>query len=363
MVRAADKRVRAETAEAPAAEAAVPAQPAEAAAPGRIRVKLALRKLDTGKPEEYDSWRYALRAGVVRAGPPTAKMIQFLDAVDNPTGYPAGALQAAIAIDEEISAVDAMLFSLILDSLDGSRRVMTEERIRGQVPFAAGALALRCLDVIFQKNSGQRRFVATQELMDLQPAGRAADAYGRFFTRFRLLLQQAGPSHVGSYAQINILRRAAEGCPRLNVVWAAWREAGGEDPEALLGRLEEAVYEGIHGKGNSGGRQGDAAWAVLTQDDGWGSRDGPQLASGAANGWSLRDNAAAAAAAAQYPRKGGKATGKGSGAECWKCGKTGHVKAECPSRTPSGPPRQDEVMQKLDELISLLKDSGIAKKC
>ena len=190
MAGAGDKRVRTTTGGgddggAQSSEVA-DAGTAHAAGPGpsgRVKVKMALRQLDTGKPEEYESWRYVLKAELVGAGPPAAKMIKFMRVVDDAARYPAERLQAEIAADPEIAAVDAKLFSSILSCLGGNRRSAAEERIRGQVPFAAGALALRCLDVMFQQNESRRRFAATQELMGMQPAGRTAAANAQIYTR------------------------------------------------------------------------------------------------------------------------------------------------------------------------------------
>ena len=367
-----DKRVRTVS----GADADGGAQPSEVAdagaahmpgpeSSGRFKIRMTLRPLDTGKPEEYESWRFALKAEMVGAGPPAAKMVKFMSVIDDPARYPADRLQAEIAADTEIAAVDAKLFSLILSSLSGSRRTAAEERIRGQVPFAAGALALRCLDAMFQQSESRRRFAATQELMGMQPAGRSVAAYDRFFTRYRLLLQQAGPSHVGAFAQINILRRAVEGNPRLQIVWAAWREADGMDPDALLTRLEEAVYEGLHAGGSS--RQGDAAWTAVASGSEWVPIDEPRQGDAEMPGWG-KPAAEFAANAAQEKKQGGKgAGGKGAGdrrdIECWHCGNAGHRKAECPQRPQGNQARQGDVLQKLDELIKLLKESGISKNC
>ena len=45
------------------------------------KVKVTLRALDTGRPEEYDSWRCAAKASLVGAGPPPARVMGYLAAV------------------------------------------------------------------------------------------------------------------------------------------------------------------------------------------------------------------------------------------------------------------------------------------
>ena len=52
------------------------------------KVKVTLRPLDTGRPEEYDSWRYAAKAALVGAGSPPARVMGYLAAVEDRSAYP-----------------------------------------------------------------------------------------------------------------------------------------------------------------------------------------------------------------------------------------------------------------------------------
>ena len=110
------------------------------------KVKVVLRPLDTGRPEEYDGWRYAAKASLVGAGPPPARVMGYLEAVEDRSSYPDDHLRALIRAEADMSTLDARLFSAILGCIGGTRRGALEERLRAQVPFAAGALAICCLD-------------------------------------------------------------------------------------------------------------------------------------------------------------------------------------------------------------------------
>ena len=160
------------------------------------KIKMGWRPLDTGKPEEYQGWRYAAKAEIIGSGLAVHVAMAYIAAIENPE-FTAEALQDAIAREPKATALDARLFSAVLSCLGGTRRGALEGRIRATVPFAAGALALRCLDDWFQQGAARRQHAATRELLNLTPSGHTPAALERFLTRFRLLSQQAGPG-VGS---------------------------------------------------------------------------------------------------------------------------------------------------------------------
>ena len=135
------------------------------------KVKIAVRPLDTGKPECHGVWRYALKAELMAAGPANAKMGRYLNATELPATFPTDAFQAEIDHDPGMSMVDTKLFAAILSRLAGSRVGIVGDRIRAQVGFERGAQGLRCLDRSFWMGNERWMLAATKELFDAQLAG------------------------------------------------------------------------------------------------------------------------------------------------------------------------------------------------
>ena len=338
-----------------------------------MKVKLSLRPLDTGRPDEYEGWRYAVKAELVSAGPAAAAMLEYPAAIDDCAGFTDEWLQQKISHHEEVAAVDVRLFSAILSCLGGGRRAAVEQKIRATVPFAAGALALRCLDAWFHQGAARRRHDATRELLNLQPAGTSAQALDNFLTRYRLLVQQAGDG-VGLYARAEILQRAASRHSRLAMTWAAWRQGGDEDPSTLLARMEEAVAEELHsGKGAQGT---SAAWAAM----GSGRLEDPAHRSAAMTHDGEDEGAPLYERTYLDTHPGAWATaaqdaGGAVGPECWSCGKRGHLERGCTEgRKGKGKGKgswrgseaaMHERMDRLEAMIKALtdcKDAGRPKK-
>ena len=340
------------------------------------KIKMRLRPLDTGRPELYDGWRYAAKAEIVSAGPDASKVLEYLRAIESSDVLSDEGLEEGIRKDAELRILDAKLFSALLSCLGGARQSAVEERLRGQVPFAAGGLALRCLDTVFRKGQESRAHAATRELLNLQPAGRGVAELDQFFSRYRLLEQQAGAG-VGTYARTEILQRAAQQHPRLAIAWAAWRQAGAVDPSDLLRRLEESVAEGM----NAGARGAGAAWAAIgcgwQYDGDLGNADaaaapssilaGTPSAELAQRGPQAGARMAAAHAAAFTPPAHDGATGP----ECWSCGKRGHLERGCPEKRKgkgSGRDGDAALHERMDKLESMIRgltdriDGGRSKK-
>ena len=66
------------------------------------KVKVVLRPIDTGRPEEYDSWRCAAKASLVGAGPQPARVMGYLAAVEDRTAYPDAQLQALVQAEADV---------------------------------------------------------------------------------------------------------------------------------------------------------------------------------------------------------------------------------------------------------------------
>ena len=335
------------------------------------KVKIAMRPLDASKPEDYEGWRYALKAELMAAGPAAYKMTTYLNAIEDPNAYPASRLQREIDADPDMSAVDTKLFAAILSCLCGSRRPTVEERIRAQVTFGSGAQTLRCLDSGFRKGGEHRALAATRELLGMQPSGKWPAAHDKFFTRYRLLLQQAGGANFGRCAQIDVLRRAAEDHPRLGLVWATWKHADGADPHSLLARLEDTVYDAMH---EDDTRAKAGAWAAgCAESEHYDGPSAGDLVLGQAA--AVVDQALASQGSMRGEPKGAGKGGKGKGGghggksgprkgagrsdvECWTCGKVGHRSFECQAAGNAA------VLEKLEEVMTLLRGImiGTSKK-
>ena len=146
----------------------------EAGAAAAAKSRLTLRQLDTGRAEDYDSWRHAAGAEVVAHTADPGRAVGFMAAIDQPALYPADALHAAVQKDGCLRTLDAQLYGAILGCLAGPMRAAVEGRIRAQGRPYSGCLALRLLDEWFHNNARKRRAVATRELIMLAPRGRGA---------------------------------------------------------------------------------------------------------------------------------------------------------------------------------------------
>ena len=236
------------------------------------------------------------------------------------------------------------------------------------MPFGHGAAAVRCLDREFQHSGARSKVAATAELLHLAPAGSSAAALDSFLTRYRSLLAAAGVDNVGPAAQADVLQRAAVGHPVLGPVVAAWRHAGDHDPAVLLERLEDAVAEGRHAP--VGGRGAAKAWAAVVERSSVGgcgagaaccchthhSTSAVAPSSSQQHGWAS-DSRATRAMAAQPQRQGGAPAAESSSdpRKCFGCGKTGHIRRNCPYRGAAHKDSNTELLAAVRELAELLR--------
>ena len=303
--------------------------------------RLSFRNLDTGRAENYDSWRHAVKAEIVASSADPGRAIEYLAAIEHPQAYPDDLLYKAVQSHSGMRALDARVYGAVLESLQGTMKGVVEARIRAQGHPYAGGLALRRLDAFFQASAQRRKAVATRELLVLTPRGQGAIAMEEFLAKYRLLLQHAGADNIGADAQTDILRRAAEDHPRLSSVWAAWQHAGGHDPNRLLECMEDATARGVHGP--PGPRSAATAWAAVGGPQEWPAvagqpgllqedlPDGPTgrcgrqpWASGSAEGH------AAYGAAQAGPAPGRRDASR----KCFNCGKAGHLQRDCRAPAP-----------------------------
>ena len=317
--------------------------------------RIVLLPLDVGKPEAYENWRRSAQAAVAcRAGVDPVAM-EYIAEVDNPHRADAQLADAAQKVPA-LRILDMLLYTAILRCIEGSRRETVLNRIHASVAFGQGGLALRCLDKIFQRSSVRQRAAATAELLQLAPRGSRAADVDDFLARYRALLSRTG-TDVGPAVQADILQRAAAGHPVLGAVAAAWKHGDGEDADVLLERLETAAAEGLY----SGKASGQAsAWAAL---DAAPLADPSPAIQQRVWGPAGRDELAAAAAAQMRT----PTTESTSGPVCWTCNKRGHVKRQCPQgrlqhgaggqAAGSGSSGNEAIMAKLNELISLMRQS------
>ena len=148
---------------------------------------------------------------------------------------------------------------------------------------------------------------------------------------------------MGAEVQLDVLQRAVDGHPKLELVWRAWRAAGGEQVEPLLEMLEEAAADGMFGA--RAPRPGGAAWAALGTDDDRGA------ASAGPTALATRQEAAQVAPATQHQQA------PPDQRRCYGCGQAGHIQRNCKRRTDGGRGQgeQAELLQAVRELVAELR--------
>ena len=342
-----------------------------------VKNRLSFRSLDTGRAQDYDSWRHAAKAEIVASASEPGRAIGYLTAIEQPHIYSDDELYRAVQNDDGLRALDARVYGAVLEALHGCMRAIVEARIRTQGRPYAGGLALRRLDAFFQAGAQRRKAVATRELLVLAPRGQGAVAMEEFLATFRLLLQQAGVDNIGSDAQVDILRRAAEDHPRLSSAWAAWQHGGGRDPNRLLESLEDATARGVHGQ--PGPRQAATAWAVTENAPvGWhadttqpGVPQNEQSMEPARQGvqqWTRNyavKGYAARGAEQQAPTET-VSRRRDDPRKCFNCGKPGHLQRDCRvteqrQRNGAAPTDADPQKELLKTMNSLLAELRAAR--
>ena len=324
--------------------------------------RLSFRTLDTGRAEDYDSWRHAVKAEIVASAADPGRAVEYLAAIEQPQAYPDDALYSAVQSDGGLRALDARVYGAVLEALQGKMRGAVEARIRAQGHPYAGGLALRRLDAFFQAGAQRRKAVATRDLLVLTPRGHGAVAMEEFLANYRLLLQQAGADNVGADAQVDILRRAAEDHPRLTSVWAAWQHGGSHDPNRLLECLEDATARAVHG--TPGPRPTATAWAAMDDAQEWSAgaektestrdgADGPAMQDRRQQWAPAPAGRRAAYGVAQPTRDAATQLRK----KCFGCGRIGHLQRDCRAsgaRQGAGATHSNEDTQK--ELLRTMAD-------
>ena len=90
-------------------------EPLGAGATDAAKQKIVFRPLDTGRAEDYDSWRHALRAEVVAAAPDTGRAMGYIAAIDQRAMYPDADMYDAVQKNKELRALDARVYGALLD--------------------------------------------------------------------------------------------------------------------------------------------------------------------------------------------------------------------------------------------------------
>ena len=339
-----------------------------------VKNRLSFRSLDTGRAQDYDSWRHAAKAEIVASASEPGRAIGYLTAIEQPHIYSDDELYRAVQNDDGLRALDARVYGAILEALQGGMRAIVEARIRAQGHPYAGGLALRRLDAFFQAGAQRRKAVATRELLVLAPRGQGAVSMEEFLATYRLLLQQAGVDNVGSDAQVDILRRAAEDHPRLSSVWAAWQHGGGRDPNRLLECLEDATARGVHSQ--PGPRQAATAWAASeSAPEGWRAETtqpgAPQNEAGGEPTEQVARQWTRNYAAKGYAARGAERPApteaisrrRDDPRKCFNCGKPGHLQRDCRGTerqqrhgaAPADADPQKELLKTMNSLLAELR--------
>ena len=340
---------------------------AEAPEPDMPKARLVLRTLSTDRPEEYDGWRNTAMAEIAGSGVEPGRVMGYINSLEQLDTYPAPELMKTVADHPGLKLLDMRVCAAVLARLSGSMQQAAEDRIRAQVPFGAGGLAIWKLDAWFNHGAQRQRAAATRKLLAQNPTGQSAGAMEAFLSSFRLLLRQAGAGAVGKEVQLDILQRATEGHPRLSVVWYAWKAAGGNDVDSLMDMVEEATADGMFGV--RGARPGAAAWAAYA-DAGQGCAElapDNEAERGQAAGRAAhvaRHSAAQAQAMAPHASSQRASTDPRN---CYTCGQPGHIARRCTRRVAGSAPdasEQQELLQTMKELVAELRSarSRVQKK-
>lgn len=314
--------------------------------------------LDTSREGVFEDWEFRAKAVIMSDLPDPAEAMDYLNKVnDDKVGD--DELRRAMLTKDSTLRLDAMVFSAILECIQGPLSSSILGRIRSSVPFGCGAVAFRLLQKYFQQNGGKRRTTATRELVNLVPGGESPQAYDNFLSRFRVLKMQAGEANAGPELLIDILERSCLRVPILQSVWAAWSAAGIRSPENLLNQIEQTVAASLH-SGSWYGSTVPKLAAVAGEFPvmpGQGHWDIHQRITQER----LQADAHAAMTAKGSGKGGGKGfSGKGSVKECWKCGSTQHLKADCPktkspqvegSRRGGGAVTMDTLAELLEKIL------------
>ena len=333
---------------------------------------LRLRPLNTYNPAGYANWRLATKAAIVcRADDPMLDV--YVGLIEDPR-YSGEQMTAEVQESAGVRAIDRLLYSALLECIEGGRREPIIDELRTTVPFGSGCRALRCLDKKFGQAGARAKVAATAELLNLTAAGRGAKDLDTFLSRFRALVATAGHDNAGPAVQVEVLQRAAVGHPVLGPALMAWRQAGGMDPVVLREKIEDIVAEGLAGPRH--GHSAATAWAALEHDALAAATEnmpGSWAASqGCVNDWAAQaapptcpvQNWSAWAAAAAAAR-GFQPAADGEGPTCWECGKRGHRQRGCPERQRSGDAgknRLDNIEETLNKLAAELRAVRMAAR-
>ena len=320
------------------------------------KARLTLRALSTDRPEEYDGWRNMAMAEIASSGAEPGRVMGYINSLGQLDTYPAAELTRTIAEHSDLKLLDMRVYAAVLACLSGSMQKAAEDRIRSQVPFGAGGLAIRKLDAWFNHGAKRRKAAATRQLLALKPTGQSAAAMETFLSSFRLLMSQAGAGAVGKEVQLDILQRATESHPRLSMVWFAWKAARRDDVDSLTEMLEEAIADGMFGA--RGARPGAAAWAAFADAE----NDVARQAAAEGSQWEApagrqafvaRHNAAMAPPVAPQQAPPDQRT-------CYSCGQVGHIAQYCTRRAAGSVPEASEqraLLQTMRELVAELRSA------
>lgn len=108
----------------------------------QTEIKLTIK----GVPEdciEYPSWRYGLKAKILGLQMPTEFLFRFIDSIDTQTFE---ILATANNTEEMFLALDAKLFSCLVEAVSGKGNLKHAQSIEIEVRLGKGRQALKLLD-------------------------------------------------------------------------------------------------------------------------------------------------------------------------------------------------------------------------
>ena len=116
---------------------------------------LKLRALDTGRPASYANWRLTTKAALAcRSDDP--RLQKYIDLIED-LSVQGALLEEGVSGVPGLRVVDKMLYSAVLDCVEGARKDEVLDELRTTVTFGSGRFAMRRLGRKFQQAGARTR--------------------------------------------------------------------------------------------------------------------------------------------------------------------------------------------------------------
>ena len=131
--------------------------------------------------EEYVEYRYGLKAAILAISRNVLEIKRYLADLDDPTKSNQDLLNYRSVLEE---FVDAQVFTALLQAAKSKQALRVMEKVRLEVPFGAGRVAIRVMDRALQYEQKRVSMRATALLMGLKC--KDGDNLKKYLQDFRL---------------------------------------------------------------------------------------------------------------------------------------------------------------------------------